>query len=133
VSETLWLAVRGNLSTLADAKEWASVVEGPLTPKLEDPPSLQQAATCLPDEPLNEATWKAWTSAVAVRSGRKARALFHPPRLALTARETGPEMAKLLPLIGRTKAEARLKGRPAFAWLAGVAQKMPRMIGNGLR
>jgi len=31
-------------------------------------------------------------------------------RLALTARETGPEMVKLLPLIGRAKAEARLKG-----------------------
>jgi glutamyl-tRNA synthetase len=39
--------------------------------------------------------------------------LFHPLRLALTARETGPEMAKLLPLIGPMKAEARLKGLTA--------------------
>ena len=53
---------------------------------------------------MGRATWKEWTSA---RSGRKGRALFHPLRLALTARETGPEMARLLPLIGRARAEAR--------------------------
>jgi len=47
---------------------------------------------------------------VSAASGRKGRALFHPLRLALTARDTGPEMARLLPLIGRAKAEARLKG-----------------------
>ena len=41
------------------------------------------------------------------------RALFHPLRLALTARETGPEMAKLLPMIGRARAEARLRGQAA--------------------
>jgi hypothetical protein len=33
--------------------------------------------------------------------------------LALTARENGPEMARLLPLISRTKAAARLAGKAA--------------------
>ena len=33
--------------------------------------------------------------------------------LALTARETGPEMARLLPLIGRAKAAQRLRGQTA--------------------
>ncbi len=42
--------------------------------------------------------------------GRKGRALFHPLRLALTGREHGPELKKLLPLIGREKSLARLKG-----------------------
>lgn len=45
--------------------------------------------------------------------GGDRRALFHPLRLALTARETGPEMAKLLPLLGRAKAPARLSGQRA--------------------
>jgi len=31
----------------------------------------------------------------------------------LTARENGPEMARLLPLIGRAKAAARLLGKAA--------------------
>jgi glutamyl-tRNA synthetase len=35
--------------------------------------------------------------------------LFHPLRLALTGRESGPEMAPLLTLIGRDRAIARLR------------------------
>jgi glutamyl-tRNA synthetase len=113
VGEALWLAVRGNLSTLTDAADWAEIVKGTLTPKLEDPAFLEQAAARLPAEPWTEATWKEWTSAVSAATQRKGRALFHPLRLALTARETGPEMAKLLPLIGRAKAAARLSGQTA--------------------
>jgi glutamyl-tRNA synthetase len=113
VGEALWLAVRGNLSTLADAATWAEIVVGAITPKLEDPAFLEQAATRLPAEPWSETTWKEWTASVSAATERKGRALFHPLRLALTARETGPEMAKLLPLIGRAKAAARLRGQTA--------------------
>jgi glutamyl-tRNA synthetase len=35
--------------------------------------------------------------------------LYHPLRLALTAEDQGPEMAALLPLIGRERAAARLR------------------------
>jgi glutamyl-tRNA synthetase len=113
VDEPLWRAVRGNLVTLADARDWAKVVHGPIAPTIEDAPFLQAAARALPDEPWSEGTWKAWTSALAAASGRKGRALFHPLRLALTGRETGPEMARLLPLIGRARAAARLRGEMA--------------------
>ena len=110
VGEALWLAVRGNLATLADAATWADIVDGSLAPVLEDPPFLEEAAARLPAEPWTEATWKEWTGAVSAATGRKGRALFHPLRLALTARETGPEMARLLPLIGRAKAEPAPQG-----------------------
>jgi glutamyl-tRNA synthetase len=113
LGEPFWLAVRGNLATLADVADWAAVVRGPITPQLEDVAFLAEAAASLPTEPWDEAMWKTWTSALATASGRKGRALFHPLRLALTAREKGPEMAKLLPLIGRTKAAARLRGQAA--------------------
>ena len=113
VDEAFWLAVRGNLATLADATSWAEVVTGPLAPVLEDVIFLGEAAARLPAEPWSEATWKEWTQAVSTATERKGRALFHPLRLALTARETGPEMARLLPLIGRAKAAARLKGMTA--------------------
>ncbi|MGH7078391.1 MAG: hypothetical protein ACREFU_09855, partial [Acetobacteraceae bacterium] len=36
------------------------------------------------------------------------KALFHPLRLALTGEEDGPALARLLPLIGRARAAARL-------------------------
>ena len=113
VGDRLWLAVRGNLTTLADAEAWANIVDGSLAPVLEDPPFLEEAAARLPAEPWTEATWKEWTGAVSAATKRKGRALFHPLRLALTARETGPEMARLLPLIGRAKASRRLRGQTA--------------------
>ena len=113
VDEALWLAVRGNLATLGDAAGWAEVVRGVLVPVVEDAAFLAAAAALLPDEPWNETTWKAWTGAVVAATGRKGKALFHPLRLALTARGTGPEMAKLLPLIGRARAAARLAGQAA--------------------
>ena len=87
-----------------------TIVGGSLAPVLEDPSFLDEAAARLPPEPWGETTWKEWTAAVSAATQRKGRALFHPLRLALTARETGPEMAKLLPLIGRAKASARLSG-----------------------
>ena len=60
--------------------------------------------------PWDSGTWKAWTAAVGATAGKKGRALFHPLRLALTGREQGPEMAGMLPLIGRDKVLARLRG-----------------------
>ncbi len=109
VTEALWLAVRGNLASLDDVKTWIAVVQGPIAPEIEDADFLAEAATSLPAEPWDEMTWKTWTAGL----GRKGRALFHPLRLALTGRDKGPEMARLLPLIGRDKAAARLRGEAA--------------------
>ena len=78
------------------------------------PTFAAQAAALLPPEPWDETTWGAWTKAASPPPpARKGRALFHPLRLALTGREHGPELKKLLPLIGRAKALARLKGETA--------------------
>jgi glutamyl-tRNA synthetase len=112
-AEPFWLAVRGNLETLLDVGDWWRVVERAIEPIVEDLAFLQAAGENLPQEPWDETTWKAWTGRVAQETGRKGRALFHPLRLALTARENGPELAKLLPLIGRAKASARLRGLAA--------------------
>jgi glutamyl-tRNA synthetase len=109
VTEPLWLAARGNLAKLADVALWKQVVAETIAPVIEDAPFPAEAADKLPAEPWNETTWKHWTSGLS----RKGRALFHPLRLALTAQETSPEMAKLLPLIGRTRGAARLRGQPA--------------------
>ena len=109
LGEAFWTAVRGNLSTLDEARIWAAVVKGPIQPVMEDADFLAEAAQMLPPEPWDDTTWKGWTSGL----GRKGRALFHPLRLALTGQEKGPEMAKLLPLIGRARATERLFGRQA--------------------
>jgi glutamyl-tRNA synthetase len=112
-AESFWHAVRGNLERFADVVLWWSVVEGPLEPIVEDPAFLAAAAALLPPEPWDGRVWAAWTAQVKTETARKGRSLFHPLRLALTGRENGPELAALLPLIGRARAAARLGGHAA--------------------
>ncbi len=111
--EAFWLAVRGNLSTLAETAEWRRVVDGAIAPIVEEPAFLAEAAALLPEEPWDQSTWGRWTGKLKEATGRKGRALYHPLRLALTGREAGPELANLLPLIGRAKALDRLRARAA--------------------
>ncbi len=108
-----WDAVRPNLTKLEDAALWWRVVAGPVTPVIEDEKIVAVAAALLPPEPWDETTWAALTKPVSEATGAKGRALFHPLRLALTGRGDGPELKKLLPLIGRARALARLKGETA--------------------
>jgi len=112
-AEPFWEAVRGNLARLADASDWWRVIEGPLAPVVEDAGFLAVAAESLPPEPWDAGVWGRWMAAVKAATGRKGRELFHPLRLALTGRESGPELAHLLPLIGAARARDRLSGLSA--------------------
>ncbi|WP_158814881.1 glutamate--tRNA ligase [Methylocapsa sp. S129] len=112
-AEPFWSAVRGNLAQLGEARDWWRVTQGEIEPVVEEPAFLAQAAACLPPAPWDLTTWGVWTSALKASSGRKGKALFHPLRLALTGRESGPELAALLPLIGRIKALGRLSAHAA--------------------
>ena len=53
--------------------------------------------------------WRALTDELKQTSGKKGRELFHPLRLALTGRESGPEMAGLVARMGRDRAVRRLE------------------------
>lgn len=111
--EPFWLAVRGNLAKLGEAKDWWRVVEGPLDPVIADPAFIAQAAALLPPGPFDATSWKSWTQAVSAATGAKGKTLFMPLRQALTGLDHGPELAALLPLIGREKALKRLAGAKA--------------------
>ncbi len=111
--EAFWLAVRGNLAHVPEALEWWQVVNGPIEPAIEEADYLAAAAAVLPPAPWDGDTWKAWTEAVKAATGLKGKALFLPLRRALTARDHGPEMKDLLPLIGEDRARARLRGEKA--------------------
>ncbi len=107
-----WLAVRGNIATLAEAEDWQAVIAGPVAaPALpEDRDFLAQAAALLETLDWGDDIWARWIGALKPVTERKGRSLFQPLRHALTGRDHGPEMAALLPLIGRTAALARLRG-----------------------
>jgi glutamyl-tRNA synthetase len=108
-----WETARPNLSRLSDAADLWKLVVGPVQPAIEDQAFAAKAAALLPPEPWDESSWGAWTAAVGAATGTKGRALFHPLRLALTGREHGPELKKLLPFIGRARSLARLHGETA--------------------
>lgn len=106
-----WEAIRPNLSTIAEAGDWWRVVEGPID--LPDLPAEDRAYLALATEAAATVDWSAdpWhalTGALKEATGRKGKPLFLPLRLALTGREHGPDMAALLPLIGKDRALSRL-------------------------
>jgi len=110
VDEPLWTVARANIGRLGDLHEWLEVCSGAVDPVIDDAAFAAAAAALLPPEPWSGSTWGAWTAAVKEATGRKGKELFRPLRLALTGRDHGPEMKDLLPLIGRDKAAARLRG-----------------------
>jgi len=111
--EAFWDAIKSNIAKVSDVSEMARLIHGPVTPVIEDAALAAKAATLLPPEPWDQETWGIWTKAVAAATGAKGRGLFHPLRLALTGLEHGPELKKLLPLIGRERVLARLEGKTA--------------------
>lgn len=110
MDEAAWAAIRPNVGVVADAADWWSVVEGAIahSPAVEDRDYLDQARAIAATLDWDANPWGALTAALKEVSGRKGKALFMPLRLALTGREHGPDMAALLPLIGKEKALNRL-------------------------
>jgi glutamyl-tRNA synthetase len=112
VSEADWLLLRGNLAHLREFADWTTILDGDLpnlaTPD-EDRAFLAEAAATASTLDWSADPWPALTTALKTSTGRKGKALFHPLRLALTGRDSGPEMAPLLKRIGRDRALARLQ------------------------
>ncbi len=109
--EEFWDVVKSNISRFNEAADWWRIVDTCPDENVEfqpDPIFLEDALSVLPVAPFDQETWKNWTTAVKEKTGRKGRDLFMPLRIALTGRDHGPELAKLLPLIGSEKTILRL-------------------------
>jgi len=112
LDEDFWLSVRANIERLHDVKNWWDMAKGPVQSVVEDDDQdyIAAAAATLPPAPWSESTWGEWTGKLKEETGRKGKALFMPLRQALTGMAHGPEMDKLLLLIGPDKARERLQG-----------------------
>ncbi len=109
MDEAAWHTIRPNLSRLSETADWWQVVTGPIAASAqsdEDRAYLAVAADVL--EQVG-ADWSALTAALKEQTGRKGKPLFLPLRQALTGQDHGPEMAALLPLIGKAAALERLR------------------------
>ncbi len=109
--EAFWLAVRENCAVLPDALGWWRIVAGDfaaVSAAAEDEETVRRARDLVPAEPWDRTTFASWMGRVKAATGRPGRGLFQPVRRALTGLDHGPELAGLLPLIGRSNTLARL-------------------------
>jgi glutamyl-tRNA synthetase len=106
-----WDAIRPNLARVDEAAGWWEILHGHVERAApdEDRAFLAAAASAAEEIDWAHSPWPALTSALKARTGRSGKSLFLPLRRALTGRDSGPEMAALLPLIGRDEAVARLR------------------------
>jgi len=109
MSESDWTAIRPNLRGVAEAADWWEILHGHVARGAapEDRDFLGRAAEAAAELDWREAPWSQLVA--RLKAERSGKSLFHPLRLALTGRDSGPEMAVLLPLIGRDEAVARLR------------------------
>ncbi len=111
-TEENWLLLRPNLERLSDFAGWFEVLHGDV-----DPPELsheerllvKDAASIAERLGWNSEPWRELTTELKNSTGKKGRELFHPLRLALTGRESGPEMAGLVSQMGKACAIRRLE------------------------
>ena len=111
-TEDDWILLRPNLTRLADFADWFAVLHGDIeAPALshEERQVLKEAAVAADKIDWSNEPWRALTIQVKESSGKKGRELFHPLRLALTGRDSGPEMAGLITAMGKDRAVRRLE------------------------
>jgi glutamyl-tRNA synthetase len=111
-TEQDWLLLRPNLTRVSDFASWFAVlhgdIEGPELPH-DERLLVKEAAAIAGMLDWAGEPWRALTDELKNTSGKKGRELFHPLRLALTGRESGPEMAGLVRAMGRDRAVQRLE------------------------
>ena len=112
LAQSFWDVTRENIDTLNDLSVWWDIFSKGAEPVINqaDHKFVEKALSVLPPEPFDESTWSKWTEEVKQLTGRKGKQLFMPLRLALTGKERGPDMSKVLPLLQNIKAKQILDG-----------------------
>ncbi|MDR2107553.1 MAG: glutamate--tRNA ligase [Holosporaceae bacterium] len=109
ISEEFWNVVRENVTSLKDVALWEEILFGISNTVKQDAGFAGLMSETLKN-PLN---FRQWTEDLKQISGKKGRDLFHPMRILLTGREDGPELAKIVNLLGyegvKKKIEANLR------------------------
>jgi glutamyl-tRNA synthetase len=107
-----WLLLRPNLQRLADFADWYGVLAGEVEPPelSHDERLLVKDAGAIAEKlEWSPEVWRSLTDELKASTGKKGRELFHPLRLALTGRDSGPEMAGIVARMGKDRAVRRLE------------------------
>ena len=105
-----WDCIKHNISNISEVFEWIRVIDEPINIDTDiEYEYLNVAQDLLPNEPWNIETWDQWILKIKEKTERKGKDLFMPIRLALTGKTKGPELNKLILLMGYNKVIERLK------------------------
>ena len=111
-TEEDWLAVRGNLKRICDFSAWLAILHSEVEPPELDHDErilVREAASVAENLDWSISPWRMLTDSLKATTGKKGRELFHPLRLALTGRESGPEMGPLVERMGKARTVRRLE------------------------
>ena len=109
IDEKFWNTVKGNLETVEDIQNWTDIVFSSESIEPKEKEFIKIALDAMPADPWSDETWDEWTGKVKELTGRKGKELFLPLREAFTGLSHGPEMKKLIQLLGREKILERVK------------------------
>lgn len=111
-TERDWDLIQPNLTRVSDFCGWLAVLHGDIEPpelSHEERQLVREAAAMAQNIDWSNQSWRELTTELKASCGKKGRDLFHPLRLAITGRDSGPEMAGLVERIGKERVIRRLE------------------------
>lgn len=93
-NKVFWDTIKNNIDTMQEAKTWHYILFENMQIGIDDHNFIQVMFDTLNDN------FDQWIANLKEKTGRKGFNLFHPLRMALTSRESGPELKKIFELMG---------------------------------
>lgn len=113
-SAEFWYFIRNNIERFSDVIEWWQTCKFNVNSIIIDEQFIKIAFDALPQGNFDENTLSEWVKVIRQKVNIKAKDLFMQLRLALTGKEFGPELARLLIFIGRENVISKLCGQKPY-------------------
>lgn len=98
-----WNTVKNNIDRISDVADWYEIIFGEICAPKQETTFVQMMLDCLSND------FEEWIKQLKEKSGRKGFDLYHPIRLVLTGKDSGPELTKIFDLLGIEKVKARIE------------------------
>lgn len=102
-TEEFWNTIRNNIDKISDAVDWYNVFFSDISMKKQDSGFVRMMLDDLCGD------FSIWIKTLKEKSGRKGVDLYHPIRLVLTGKDSGPELNKIFALLGFEKVKSRIQ------------------------
>jgi glutamyl-tRNA synthetase len=105
ISQKFWDTIKGNLYSIKDVVFWEEILFDKIDIIKEDENFVNQMLKTL----QNPMDFEQWIKDLSQISGRRGKNLFHPIRIVLTGLNNGPELIKVVGLLGYDGVKLRIE------------------------